>query len=629
MSNIAKSLSLLTLIHLPVLVYSQTAVQSLNNKNLPPSESQSQRPDHALQPIASIDNFEKRFKEAISTRSTIEPRFLSRNHSQNTIEYSTTNTQEHNVDEPDKIKFNGRYLFSLSGNQGAFWKHPLQGCLPEKDCSQPTKNLPRAPQILIYDIDHSPLNKLLTPIHSIQFEQAMPQGLLLTSRGFVVYLFRQETQKTILPRARTPERTELQFYDYNGTKAPKLTHRLDFQGSFIHLRKVNEHIQLTLNFWPKPQEMNPYNSIEQRRATIARIPLAELLPQVRINKQQLSLINPQNCLQQKNDGVIEGLNLFIHINTESLSTKSLCVLTRKPTLYTSPRHSYWIFNRHLYQEQSVPKLEIHQFRQEASPDQWYKGSLQVTGWITGLRPSFRLSEYKNHLRIVVNQKDSRHRLFIFSTEASDFHLPTVATLPNIKEPTPIGKPGEQIHSIRYQGPWAYIVTFKRIDPLYKLDLKNPQSPKIVGELEIPGYSDYLHHLPNNLLLGSGYDVDNNTRITNAKLALFDIEAEQPKLLKTFSINTKHLNLTQTHLSLSCLTQKTIVRCALPFTNLQGIWSWQGLSIQTDKKQLHLNEQVSIDELKLNHRPYWLRSVIYKNKWILIAQGSAIIKLWDL
>lgn len=627
MINSTKSLALLALIHLPMLVSPHRLVQSATNLSPSAPESQSQRPDYALRPISSIATFEQRFKEAISTRPMIEPRFLSRSHSQKTLEYSTTNTQEQDVDEPDKIKFNGRFLFTLKGDRESFYRHPLQSCLPE-NCSQPTKNLPKVPEVLIYDIDHAPLNKLLAPKHSVQFEQAIPQGLLLTNRGFVVYLSKQEPQKTILPRAQTPDRTELQFYDYDGITAPKLTHRLDFQGSFIHLRKINNRIQLTLSFWPKPQEMNPYNSIEQRKATVAKLPLAELLPQVRINQRQQPLVNPKDCLQQRNDKLIEGVNLFIQINTESLSTESLCVLANKPTLYTSPNYSYWIFNRHLYQQQSVPRLLIHQFGQEANSNSWYTGSLQVTGWITGLRPSFRLSEYNNHLRIVVNQKNNQHRLFIFKTEANNFQLSKVATLPNTQQPTPIGKPGEQIHSIRYQGPWAYIVTFKRIDPLYKLNLKDPQNPMIAGELEIPGYSDYLHHLPNNLLLGTGYDVDNNTRITNAKLALFDIEAKKPKLIKTFSIKTKHLGLTQNHLSLSCLTQQTVVRCALPFTNLQGSWSWQGFSIQIDKRTFKLNKQVSTDELKLNFRPYWLRSVIYNNKWVLVAQGSVIIKSWN-
>jgi hypothetical protein len=69
----------------------------------------------------------------------------------------------------------------------------------------------------------------------------------------------------------------------------------------------------------------------------------------------------------------------------------------------------------------------------------------------------------------------------------------------------IGKPGEQLYAARFFGDRAYLVTFRVIDPLYVVDLSDQEQPRIAGELEIEGYSDYLHPISDTLLLGIGKD----------------------------------------------------------------------------------------------------------------------------
>ncbi|HAG10982.1 MAG TPA: hypothetical protein DCK76_06280 [Desulfotomaculum sp.] len=64
-------------------------------------------------------------------------------------------------------------------------------------------------------------------------------------------------------------------------------------------------------------------------------------------------------------------------------------------------------------------------------------------------------------------------------------------------------PSEKIYSVRYFGPRAYLVTFRQMDPLFTVDLKDPYNPKVLGELKIPGYSDYLHPFDENHLIGIG------------------------------------------------------------------------------------------------------------------------------
>ena len=66
-------------------------------------------------------------------------------------------------------------------------------------------------------------------------------------------------------------------------------------------------------------------------------------------------------------------------------------------------------------------------------------------------------------------------------------------------------PGENFQSSRFIGDRLYLVTFEQIDPLFVISITDPKSPKVLGELKIPGYSTYLHPYDTNRLIGIGYD----------------------------------------------------------------------------------------------------------------------------
>lgn len=86
-------------------------------------------------------------------------------------------------------------------------------------------------------------------------------------------------------------------------------------------------------------------------------------------------------------------------------------------------------------------------------------------------------------------------------------------------------PGERIYSVRFMGDRGYVVTFKQVDPLFVIDLKDPANPKILGALKIPGYSDYLHPYDENHIIGFGKDtvaIKDNAYYTGMKIALFDV-----------------------------------------------------------------------------------------------------------
>jgi Beta propeller domain len=81
---------------------------------------------------------------------------------------------------------------------------------------------------------------------------------------------------------------------------------------------------------------------------------------------------------------------------------------------------------------------------------------------------------------------------------------------------------EQIHAVRFLAERGYVVTFRQVDPLYTVDLSNPERPRVAGELKIRGYSAYLHPLAGDLLLGVGQDATEGGATLGTQLSLFDV-----------------------------------------------------------------------------------------------------------
>lgn len=90
-------------------------------------------------------------------------------------------------------------------------------------------------------------------------------------------------------------------------------------------------------------------------------------------------------------------------------------------------------------------------------------------------------------------------------------------------------PGEQIMAVRYVESLAYLVTFRQVDPLYAIDIKDPHNPKLVGELKVPGFSAYLHPTATGRLLGVGVGDTGG----GVKLSLFDVS--KPAEMKELSV----------------------------------------------------------------------------------------------
>jgi len=161
----------------------------------------------------------------------------------------------------------------------------------------------------------------------------------------------------------------------------------------------------------------------------------------------------------------------------------------------------------------------------------YEAHGAVAGWILN---QFSMDEHEGNLRVAVTN-NAPERATSTAVYVLDGTLAVIGKIEGIAV-------GEQIFSARFLGDRGYIVTFRRIDPLFVLDLSDPTAPTILGELEIPGVSTYLHPYDETHLIGVGSascDDPTNTWLNCVKLALFDVsDATAPTLVDEYIVATE-------------------------------------------------------------------------------------------
>lgn len=91
-------------------------------------------------------------------------------------------------------------------------------------------------------------------------------------------------------------------------------------------------------------------------------------------------------------------------------------------------------------------------------------------------------------------------------------------------------PGERIYSARFLGDRGYLVTFRQVDPLFVVDLSDPANPTVLGELKLPGFSEYMHPLGEDHLLTIGQEADLQGRVTGLALRIFDVSDDTAPVL---------------------------------------------------------------------------------------------------
>jgi hypothetical protein len=205
-------------------------------------------------------------------------------------------------------------------------------------------------------------------------------------------------------------------------------------------------------------------------------------------------------------GVVDATGILAGAETVYASTTSLYVATRT-----------WI-DPEQWDADTPVTTEIHRFDISDPDAVTYAASGQVDGYVLN---QFALSELDGRLRVATTSADpwgfggEESESAVSVLEEHDGELGVVGRVGGLGH-------GERIYSVRFVGDVGYVVTFRQTDPLYVIDLSDPTAPAEVGELELLGYSAYLHPVGDDLLIGVGQDATDQGRVEGTQVSLFDV-----------------------------------------------------------------------------------------------------------
>ncbi len=191
-------------------------------------------------------------------------------------------------------------------------------------------------------------------------------------------------------------------------------------------------------------------------------------------------------------------------------------------IYVSQDNIYITYYKYDY-ENRIAKTRIHRILIENGMIV-YKAYGEIEGTLLN---RFSMDEHEGNFRVAATIGWTvSHRVYVL-----DMDLNIIGTLKDIA-------PGERMYSARFMGNRAYLVTFRvrTGDPFFVIDLSDPENPELLGELHIPGWSDYLHPYDENHVIGLGREAVLNGPMQGIKLSLFDVtDVENPKEVSKFVI----------------------------------------------------------------------------------------------
>jgi uncharacterized secreted protein with C-terminal beta-propeller domain len=338
---------------------------------------------------------------------------------------------------------------------------------------------------------------------------------------------------------------EINLYDVRSAAAPNKTWSVTIDGDLLGSRKIGNKLYIVSSFIPSIPNLDyASDTVQLRRANenlIAQTSLEKLLPQYAINGASPQPLITHGCLIPAKADINSGQLSLVNITSFDLDTQqllnSVCVNSNVDGIYVSANNVYLGGSAYQPWENWESFTQLHKFSLDTSGVN-YAASGSVAGVLGWNQPAYRMDEQNNILRVITTQYDKeglpKHTLSVLEKATGRSELTLIAELPNKDRPEAIGKPREDIYSVRFNGNKAYVVTFERKDPLYVLDLSTVTDPKIAGSLEVPGYSTYLHPIGENFLFSLGNETDKDGRQTALKVSLFDIRnPQQPQLLNSY------------------------------------------------------------------------------------------------
>ena len=486
--------------------------------------------------------------------------------------FTTTYTLEKSVDEHDAVKYDGNHLFiAPSRSMDCCFivePQPVEEdiaivsdalMVPEGGFSEEERSI----RILETDPESAGAEEVGTiPVDSNRSIEGLYTHNSGTDNSKLVSIdssgwWGLYGDAFISPRTWQGQSTGLTVYDISDTANPSVDWQIDIQGGFIDSRKKGDTVYLVARHTPSAEGFHYYPSDEEmvaeNQSVLDELSIEDILPKISINGTESTLLGATDCSitdethsSSPSQSYTPTMTLLIAIDLQPSNAEQPVV--SQSLCYMEPTSGVYVSENAIYLSQmdysgSDTRTFVHKYmlqtgsNQESGEQISYAGSGVVDGTISGSSSDFRINEYADHLRLVTTSftDDSTdrfdHKLFVLAQSDTDPELNIVATLPSEERPAKIGKPNENLYGVRFLGDTLYLVTFERIDPLYVLDLSEATDPQIAGELTVPGFSDFLHPVSSELLLGLGQDENRAV-----KLELFNVASiETPYSLGTVTL----------------------------------------------------------------------------------------------
>jgi len=411
-----------------------------------------------------------------------------------TSDFSGTNNQVANVDEGDILKTDGKNIYTVNGrNINISSINPVDGTLTKVSKIQ--------------------LSQLLTSVNQLNLYE---NYLVVNGYGYNSY----------------GSQTAIGIYDISDTARPLLIREMAIDGDVQTTRMIDGVVYLVSNYqnyqlypYPQPVVYQSQNSTDANSSSPKTPEVTAETKKTNLEKNLPKIYDSQNpklsqtilpCEQIKYIRPIQNLSFMTILSLDLKNPRGdfgkEVVMGNSQNVYASDKNLYLAQTNYNYRNFGNGKQTTSVFKFSlGNPEIKFQTQGEVPGTVLN---QFSMDEFEGNFRVATNEQDNfQEGIFpnVFSRIAP-INPPTTPQTNNIFVLDSNMKisgsvenlaPGERIYSVRFMGKKGYMVTFKTTDPLFTFDLSDPKNPKVVGELKIPGYSDYLHPISENLIIGVG------------------------------------------------------------------------------------------------------------------------------
>ena len=413
-------------------------------------------------------------------------------------EYSTTNVQVEGVDEADIVKTDGEYIYIVSGGNITTVK-----AYPPAEADIVSQiRLNATVQGLFINDDKLVAIGGMSPYE--MYRMSMPVYVPYTSRTFI------------------------KVYNVADRANPVSERNVSLDGDYFTSRMIGDFVYVIVNE-PVYQMVYPLNASAYSEVALPKLYLNDKT--VEVPATQIYYSNVSDRFETYTHVI--AINLFNDAQEPTLKT---FLLGWASTTYVSQGNIYITFSTYESGVYYVQKTIVHRIRiAEGEIDGEASG--EVSGHVLN---QFSMDEHNGYFRIAT----TTGTLWASGEAASENHIYILDSNLEIAGKLENLAPGEKIYSARFMDDRGYLVTFKKVDPFFVLDLSDPTFPKVLGQLKITGYSDYLHPYDENHVIGMGKETieaegGNFAWYQGVKISLFDVtDVADPKEIAKYEIGKR-------------------------------------------------------------------------------------------